>query len=112
MSYELADHYQSLKEQEKNLKAALAATVAEIHADLNAGKPVVATDGTRYVQQSSTRREYKVSGPGGFIAFIRRNTELDISRFISVKAAEVKKLGDLAEGLSYVDKETLSIVAK
>lgn len=109
----LADRYQQLKAQEATLKKELAKALEEVNAALDAGTPVVASDGTRYVRQESERREYKVTGVGGILALLRNHKELDPARYLSVTAAQVKGLPEeLQEGLVYSAKTVASVVAK
>lgn len=110
MNTELANTYQNLKEQEKLLKAQLADASARVNAAFDAGEDVVTSDGTRYIREIAGRDSFKVSGIGGFLALIR-NHKLDPARFLSVKAAEVKKLDpELRKGLEFITKPINRIV--
>lgn len=110
MNTELANTYQNLKEQEALIAEQLKDVAARVNAAFDAGQEVVASDGTRYVRQTANRDSFKVSGLGGFLALIR-NHKLDPARFLTVKAAEVKKLDpELRKGLEFITKPINRIV--
>lgn len=106
-----ADRYQELKKQQDALKKLVDEAHDAVEAIITAKGEAVATDGTRYVFQESERRAYTVTGKGGIMALLKKHTELDAAKLLSVTAAAVKKLPkELQAQLTFTAKTTNSIV--
>lgn len=109
----VADTYRKLKAEETALKKKLAAASAAVNAEFDAGRRVVATDGTEYVRETAELRSYKVTGLGGILALLRNNTELDAATLLSVTNAAVRKLPEeLQSKLSFTTKPSHKVVVK
>lgn len=88
--------YLSLKKQEKALTARIGVLRDFIHplaiaAGANIEKPLITEAGRAYDEVANIST-YKVTGQGGIMALFDNHPELDKAKFLSVKAAEVKKL--------------------
>ena len=104
--------YLELKSVEKNLKAELAALGTEIRAAIPNGAAIQTDAGVAEIQERE-QRTYKVTGKGGIMALFDRHPELDKSRYLTVKAAEVRKLpDDLQELLSYTVQTVQALIVK
>ena len=64
-------------------------------------------------EEVADRKVILVTGKGGIMALFDRHPELDKSRYLTVKAAEVRKLpDDLQELLSYTVQTVQALIVK
>lgn len=99
----LADVYLALKEQEKILAANLEITRDAILAAVAAGNVVVSSDGQMATVSERVAVTYRTKE---VLALLRRE-KLDAGRFVSVKAAEIRKLdATLIADLPFSEKAT------
>lgn len=109
----VADTYRKLKTEEAALKKQLKAASEAVNAELDAGRRVIASDGTEYIRETAELRTYKVTGLGGILALLRNHTELDAATLLSVTNAAVKKLPEeLQSKLSFTVKPSHKVVVK
>lgn len=95
---DVADAYLAAKAEAADAEARAEALRESLVTALEAGTPVMSSDGKVANLGERESRDYKVSGAKGVMALLRNNPELDPATLLSVKAAAVKKLPEALQG--------------